>query len=69
MRKSTMVMMLTGILGTATAATGAEVSRAPFGSLPDGETVEAITLTNKRGMKVTEEGDFARAEALYPTGD
>ena len=22
-----------------------------------------------RGMKVTEEGDFARAEALYPLGD
>jgi aldose 1-epimerase len=53
MRKSRLAMMVTAALGTASAASAAEVSRAPFGSLPDGETVEAITLTNKRGMKVT----------------
>jgi aldose 1-epimerase len=53
MRKSGMAMILAGLFGTATAASGAEVSRAPFGNLPDGETVEAITLANKRGMKVT----------------
>lgn len=29
------------------------VTRAPFGTLPGGETVEAITLANARGMKVT----------------
>lgn len=28
-------------------------TRAPFGTLPGGETVEAITLANARGMKVT----------------
>ena len=29
------------------------VSRAPFGTLPSGETVEAITLTNPGGMRAT----------------
>lgn len=29
------------------------VTRAPFGTLPGGETVEAITLTNARGLQVT----------------
>lgn len=33
-------------------AGAAEVSRAPFGKTPSGETVEAITLTNARGMSV-----------------
>ena len=31
---------------------GADAVRAPFGALPDGETVEAITLANARGMAV-----------------
>jgi aldose 1-epimerase len=35
-----------------TAASAADVSRARFGKLPDGRNVEAITLTNARGMKV-----------------
>lgn len=29
------------------------VSRAPFGTLPDGRAVEAITLANRRGVQVT----------------
>ncbi len=45
--------MAAAALGAASAASAAEVSRAPFGSLPGGEAVEAITLVNKRGMKVT----------------
>ena len=53
MRKSKIVAMAAAALGTASAASAAEVSRAPFGSLPGGEPVEAITLANKRGMKVT----------------
>ncbi len=32
---------------------GAAVSRTPFGVLPDGTRVEAITLTNARGLKAT----------------
>jgi aldose 1-epimerase len=32
-------------------ALAADVSRAPFGKMPDGETVEGITLTNGSGMQ------------------
>jgi aldose 1-epimerase len=53
MRKSGIVAMAAAALGAASAASAAEVSRAPFGSLPGGDPVEAITLANKRGMKVT----------------
>ena len=34
-------------------AAAADVSRAPFGTLPGGETVEAFTFTNKNGMSAT----------------
>jgi aldose 1-epimerase len=53
MRKSILATMILAAFGAASAASAAEVSRAPFGALPTGETVEAITLTNRRGMKVT----------------
>jgi len=35
------------------AADAAEVSRAPFGTLADGQAVEAITLSNHHGMRAT----------------
>ena len=34
---------------TATSATAADVSRRPFGTMPDGTQVEAITLSNPSG--------------------
>ncbi|HWT12546.1 MAG TPA: aldose epimerase family protein [Allosphingosinicella sp.] len=37
---------------TSSSASAGEASRAPFGSLPDGGIVEAITLGNDRGMRV-----------------
>jgi len=43
------VMALAVTSGSAPASAG-EVSRAPFGTLPDGGVVEAITLGNDRGM-------------------
>ncbi len=45
-------MMLLAASGAASAASAATVARAPFGTLPDGEAVEGITLANKRGMSV-----------------
>lgn len=45
-------MMLLAATGAASAASAATVARAPFGTLPDGEAVEGITLANKRGMSV-----------------
>lgn len=44
-------MTLIGAIGASSAASAADVSRAPFGKLPDGSTVEAITLSNNQGMK------------------
>ncbi len=38
------------IAGTAQAA---DLSRKPFGKLPSGETVEALTLTNGNGVSAT----------------
>jgi aldose 1-epimerase len=52
MHKSITGIILAGALAGASAASAAEVSRAPFGNLPGGEAVEAITLTNKKGMSV-----------------
>ena len=52
MRKSIKGMIMAGAFAGASAASAADVSRAPFGNLPDGEAVEAITLTNTKGMKV-----------------
>jgi aldose 1-epimerase len=40
------------LLGLSTAAMGADFVRSPFGTLGDGQTVEAITLTNKHGVTV-----------------
>src|SRR5437764_745888 len=42
---------LAALAGTAVGAEAA-VSRAPFGTLPDGRTVEAVTLANHHGMRV-----------------
>ena len=44
------------LAGAAIAATGAQagtIRRAPFGTMPDGQAVEAITLANARGVTVT----------------
>lgn len=38
---------------TATSATAADVSRRPFGTMPDGTPVEAITLSNPSGSSAT----------------
>jgi aldose 1-epimerase len=40
------------LLGLSTAAMGADFVRSPFGILGDGQTVEAITLTNQHGVTV-----------------
>lgn len=40
------------LLVLSTAAMGADFMRSPFGSLEDGRTVEAITLTNEHGVTV-----------------
>jgi aldose 1-epimerase len=42
---------LAALAGAAVSAE-AEVGRAPFGTLPDGRTVEAVTLSNHHGMRV-----------------
>ena len=51
MGRMTLAMGLLAAAGGASAAAAADVSRAPFGSLPDGQAVEAITLSNGRGMR------------------
>ena len=51
MRKTMLAMSLLAAAGGASAAAAADVSRAPFGQLPGGEAVEAITLRNARGMQ------------------
>ncbi|WP_408640599.1 aldose epimerase family protein [Allosphingosinicella deserti] len=49
------MLLATGLLGAsvgmAAAADAANVARAPFGQMPDGAAVEAITLTNGSGMQ------------------
>ena len=53
------VASLAGITGLAlclmstTSAQAADAHRAPFGTLPDGQTVEAITLKNHKGVSAT----------------
>jgi aldose 1-epimerase len=44
-----MILAAAGLAGSAQAAS---VSRAPFGTLPDGQKVEAVTLANGRHMSV-----------------
>jgi aldose 1-epimerase len=43
---------LAALAGAAVSAEAAEVGRAAFGTLADGRTVEAVTLTNHKGMRV-----------------
>ena len=50
MNKGILAVMAAAAAGTASGASAADVSRAPFGKLPTGETVEAITLSNARGL-------------------
>ena len=47
--------VLAALAGAAMSVAGdaAEVSRAPFGTLADGQAVEAITLSNRHGMRAT----------------
>ncbi|QAY75444.1 aldose epimerase family protein [Sphingosinicella sp. BN140058] len=51
MKALTTTMILTAAMLTAAPAEAASVSRAPFGQMPDGAAVEAITLTNASGMQ------------------
>jgi aldose 1-epimerase len=44
--------MIVAAAGLAGSAQAASVSRAPFGTLPDGRKVEAVTLANGHGMRV-----------------
>src|SRR3954466_15460210 len=43
---------LAALAGAAMSAEAAQVGRAPFGTLRDGRTVEAVTLANHKGMRV-----------------
>jgi len=43
---------LAALAGTTMSAEAAEVARTSFGTLPDGRTVEAVTLANHTGMRV-----------------
>jgi aldose 1-epimerase len=40
------------ILDSMTAPSGARITRAPFGTLPTGEQVQAFTMTNARGLEM-----------------
>jgi len=40
------------ILDSITAPSGARITRAPFGTLPTGEQVQAFTMTNARGLEM-----------------
>ena len=51
MRKTAALAAALGAM-MAVEAEAAEVTRAPFGQLPDGRTVEAVTLSNHKGMQV-----------------
>ncbi|HEY0413920.1 MAG TPA: aldose epimerase family protein [Allosphingosinicella sp.] len=51
MRKGTLGMAAALAAGAAAPALAADASRSTFGKLPDGQAVEAITLSNGNGMK------------------
>lgn len=60
---------LSGALAlAATSAQAAELSRKPFGQIPSGETVEAITLTNGKGVSATVITYGATLQALIAPG-
>jgi len=51
MGKTSLVLAAAALAGLAAAASAADVARAPFGNLPNGLTIEAITLSNHHGMR------------------
>ncbi len=51
MKALTLTMLAAGSVMLVAPAMAADVSRAPFGKMPDGEAVEGITLTNGSGMQ------------------
>jgi aldose 1-epimerase len=51
MRKWSLAMMVAIGAGSASPALAADASRAPFGKLADGTSVEAVTLSNRNGMQ------------------
>ena len=53
MMKGLACALLALATATATSAHAASVSRHDFGTMPDGTRIEALTLTNNRGMKAT----------------
>jgi aldose 1-epimerase len=60
---------LSGALAlAATSAQAAELSRKPFGQIPSGEAVEAITLTNGQGVSATVITYGATLQALVAPG-
>lgn len=48
MRTTRWAMTVLALAGAASPAAAAETTRAPFGQMPDGGRVEAITVTNDR---------------------
>jgi aldose 1-epimerase len=51
MRKWSLAMMVAIGAGSASPSLAADAARAPFGKLPDGQNVEAVTLSNRNGMQ------------------
>ena len=51
MGTKSLALTAAALAGLASAASAAEVARAPFGNLPNGLTIEAITLSNSHGMR------------------
>ena len=65
MRKSTLAMVAGLAAGASSAALATDASRAPFGTLPGGEAVEAVTLANHHGMKAKIITYGASIQSLY----
>ncbi len=66
---ATCSLLVSGALALAATSAGAvELSRKPFGQIPSGEAVEAITLTNGKGVSATVITYGATLQALVAPG-